>query len=337
MMNPESNNTLRYGTLVYGSTIVLFLLLLSCGPIGHDRADQTVAGESSDVVHYTYRVAGGEVVLMYKLQTELAQQINRSGLADSSIVDTLYNLNQRLWTSCLIDSPSSFRKKYGTALQEKSDAIIALATEFEALGLDSIILTTFENIAQQSSVPFEGRYLIGFLENVGCLMCGCDNYTMVGNAYNEVYTHPDQLKILLAHEINHNFYETAKQEDPDKNTVLYNALDEGFANLFSMQVTGASRLEAFGMSPQQYQWLTENEDTLRGRFKQVMFSTKEEDWDPFSQKIADSVVQGSPGDVGYFIGYRIIEAWLDRNPARTWQDVYDVPVRTIIEESGYLD
>lgn len=151
-------------------------------------------------------------------------------------------------------------------------------------------------------------------------MCGCDNTTMRGNTYNATYHDPSSLRVIIAHEINQTFYETARKDDPDRHIVLYNALDEGFANLFSMRALNVSKLEAFNMTADEFKWLEENETKLKEKFKNVLFYDKEDDWGPYSQKIPDSITAGSPGDKGYFIGYKIIEQWLKNDDSRQWQD-----------------
>lgn len=297
--------------------------------------------ESSNVEfganQYTFSIQNGTIFLMYKLQKDIATSSGDSLLLRQTILEKIYAPSERLFSYCLGYEREAFANKYTSALLAKSDSIITLARNFEEANLDDTIIHTMRDIANTSEYPFEGRYTIGFFEDAGCIMCGCDNETMLGNTYNTAYSNPEKLKIVIAHEINHNFFETARQDDPDKNTVLYNAIDEGFANLFSMKAMNVDKLKAFNMSREEYEWLENHESELKQEFKRVMFSSNEEDWDPFSEKVPNRVIEGSPGDVGYFIGFRIIELWLAKDDRRNWKDVYSTPVRKVLTESGYFE
>jgi hypothetical protein len=253
------------------------------------------------------------------------------------VLDSIYYPNENLFSYCLGNEKEQFVDRYTNAFLTRSDSMLAKAKVYEKINLDDTIIETIRKISTTAPVQLEGRYTIGFFEDAGCIMCGCDNYTMLGNTYKETYEDKEKLKVVIAHELNHNFFETKRENDPSSETVLYKAIDEGFANLFSKKTLEVDHLAAFNMTKREYQWLIDHETELKRKFKDVMFSTKEEDWDPYSEKIADRIIKGSPGDVGYFIGFRIIESWLEKDRSRNWKDIYDTDVIKILEESNFFN
>jgi len=310
--------------------------LISCNQT-HKHKRDTITAPSNQYGQYIFPIGDASVTLLYKLQSRIASNSYDSLQLRKVVIDSIYNPNERLFSYCLGYDKKSFADKYANSLSQKSDSLIQLAKSFEKIHLDTIIINTMKVIAEKSVYKFEGKYVIGFFENAGCNMCGCDNTTMLGNTYNSVYKNPNSLKVVISHEVNHNFFETAKKADPDNNTLLYNAIDEGFANLFSMKMMNVDKLNAFNMTKDEYNWLENNEAELKEKFRKVIFSTKEEDWDPFSEKIPNRILEGSPGDIGYFLGYRIIEEWLKNNDSKNWEDVYSTPVRQILRESKYFN
>ncbi|MEQ8706433.1 MAG: DUF2268 domain-containing putative Zn-dependent protease [Phaeodactylibacter sp.] len=314
----------------------LFLFcLMSCNQT-HTHKKDTITEPSNQYSQYIFPIGDASVTLLYKLQRQIASTSYDSLQLRKIIIDSIYIPNERLFSYCLGYDKKTFADKYASALNQKSDSLIQLTKTFEKIHLDTIIINTMKVIAEKFVYKFEGKYVIGFFEDAGCIMCGCDNTTMLGNTYNSYYKNPNPLKVVIAHEVNHNFFETAKKADPDNNTLLYNAIDEGFANLFSMKMMDVDKLTAFNMTKDEYNWLENNEPELKEEFRKVIFSTKEEDWNPYSEKIPNRILEGSPGDIGYFLGYRIIEEWLKKNDSKKWEDVYSTPVRQILRESEYF-
>ncbi|WP_194976855.1 gliding motility protein GldB-related protein [Aquiflexum lacus] len=322
------------------STYLLFCLSLiffqsSCNQ-SHKAHKDAITKPLTQNSQYIFSIGDASVTLLYKLQRQIASTSYDSLQLRKMVIDRIYVPNERLFSYCLGYDQNSFADKYSNALKQRSDSLIQLTKTFEKINLDSTIINTMKKIAEKSVIKFEGKYVIGFFEDAGCIMCGCDNATMLGNTYNSYYKNPNLLKVVIAHEINHNFFETAKKADPDNNTLLYNAIDEGFANLFSMKMMDVDKFTAFNMTKDEYNWLENNEAELKEKFRKVIFSTKEEDWNPYSEKIPNRILEGSPGDIGYFLGYRIIEEWLKKNDGKKWEDVYSTPVRHILRESEYF-
>jgi hypothetical protein len=53
-------------------------------------------------------------------------------------------------------------------------------------------------------------------------------------------------------------------------------------------------------------------------------------------KIENSFIEGSPGNIWYSAGYRIVEEFLTKKEGEEkWKLVYTTPVREIYAESGW--
>jgi uncharacterized protein YjaZ len=52
---------------------------------------------------------------------------------------------------------------------------------------------------------------------------------------------------------------------------------------------------------------------------------------PFTQTMSDA----SPGNIGQWIGWRIVQKFASRNKKLTLQQVVETPAKTIFESAGY--
>ena len=47
------------------------------------------------------------------------------------------------------------------------------------------------------------------------------------------------------------------------------------------------------------------------------------------------VLDGAPGKVGYFLGYRIIEDFVRRNGPQSWRKLYDMPLNDVVSATRF--
>jgi hypothetical protein len=63
-------------------------------------------------------------------------------------------------------------------------------------------------------------------------------------------------------------------------------------------------------------------------------SRKRADLDRIASR-GDRVLPGGPGAAGYFTGLRIVQAWVARHGEERWPELLDLPVRSVLDASGY--
>lgn len=93
-----------------------------------------------------------------------------------------------------------------------------------------------------------------------------------------------------------------------------------------------------GYTQQQLNWVTENEGNIWAQVaKENMYSIEPSVIQnyigeaPFTQNMP----QSSPGNIGQWIGWRIVQKYADKHEELTMQQVLQTPAATLFQESGY--
>ncbi len=279
-----------------------------------------------------------KVFNVYKNQALTYQKLkneNDSSKIANQIINNLLIPYPTIFKNCFSFSEPDFiswNKNYIT-----NDSLIKERIEFATkINLDSIIEDNYKSVSNLSGHKPTGSwyvYFFGFPDM--CDMCGCDLNAMQMNlAYPELSK--DYFKQLFPHELNHNIYDLTNQNDPDNETVLWDIINEGFATYFAQKHSSLSINEAFNPFKQgDYEWCLENEKKIFGKVKPILFSTNGSDFDDLGTADRNTFIENSPGKLGYFIGYRIIEEYVKKNGVNSWKEIYTLQVRRLLIESGY--
>ena len=147
-------------------------------------------------------------------------------------------------------------------------------------------------------------------------------------------TNIDDIRVTLAHEVNHLMFAERRQHDPDAGTVLYRMIDEGFAAYVAHHFSGmpGSPAHALSWTEEELTWALRHERELWAMLRRYFHSSHPDVFDVFF--MYDQHVQPeAPGKIGYFLGYRIIESYVKRHGPDSWRGLYDMDVARILDES----
>jgi len=50
---------------------------------------------------------------------------------------------------------------------------------------------------------------------------------------------------------------------------------------------------------------------------------------------SERLIDSGPPAVAYFLGFRIVQAYVTKHGAASWTDLIDLPVRQVLSRSGY--
>jgi hypothetical protein len=147
-------------------------------------------------------------------------------------------------------------------------------------------------------------------------------------------TDADDIRVILAHEVNHLMFGERRELDPDAATVLYRMIDEGFAAYIAHHYSGAtgSPAHALSWSEEELAWALRHERELWTMLQRYFDSTHPDVFDAFFM-YDQHVLPDAPGKIGYFLGYRVVEAYVKRNGADSWRALYDMDVAEIFDAS----
>jgi hypothetical protein len=141
---------------------------------------------------------------------------------------------------------------------------------------------------------------------------------------------------LLPHELAHQVHQEAAATDPAAGTVLYRIVAEGLGSYASwVYGDGAiSEARAIAFTDQDWQWALQHEAGLWAAALPILESRERSDVDLVAHR-GRALVPGAPGAAGYFLGFRMVQAYVAAHGANSWIDLFDLPVAAVLERSGY--
>ncbi len=215
----------------------------------------------------------------------------------------------------------SIKSRVNTLLDAKFDSTLRASVK----GIKKLTGRTPENIKLSIILsPVEG---IGFggIEKDAFILDLLDNNFDVINMVQEG----------IPHELNHFIYEPTREDDPNKGTPLRLTIDEGFAcfyayKYFAGKISKAQAVEQ--MTEDEWNWYLLHEKEIFDRGAPHFFYKGEED--PL-RKLGPEM--NAPKTLFYWLGFRIVESYVDKHGVDSWKDIYDLPVKEVLDKSGYKE
>lgn len=165
-------------------------------------------------------------------------------------------------------------------------------------------------------------------------MGGLGGIGMVAD-FTKQSTERRSLAFLLPHELVHQVH-GARPADPDAGTALERTIGEGLAVYAAWVRDGrrGSPAAALGYTEEEWAWSLAHERELFAAMTPLFPSRARADLDRVASR-SDHVLPASPGAAGYFTGLRIVQAWVARHGDDRWPTLLDLPVRAVLDGSGY--
>lgn len=249
-------------------------------------------------------------------------------------IDSLYKEYYSAWNDCFMYPKEDLYKLHLNYAESSSELVETRSEAFEKENVDSLATSLVAKVKDLSEYEPKGNhYLMFMLDSDDFEMGGCSNDLMYVNM-NRADFSMNRFKKVFPHELNHQIYEKTLK-DADYDLVLWSIIDEGFASFFEKLVNNGSVAEALNLTQEEYEWCLANEKRILEKTLPLLFSTRKED--ELSLRNKNALLEGSPGQLNYFIGYRIIEHYLEKHGDDSWRDIYTTPVREVLKESAYLN
>lgn len=200
--------------------------------------------------------------------------------------------------------------------------------------LPSFIEQTATAIFQYSGLPAEGKWCFLFGSKVTD-MGGLGDGIMVLDMSHPINS-IEHIVRMLPHEINHQVYDFSVVPDTTARG-LYRCVNEGFAVYVNQKILGDSiPLQDYLMySSQELAFCRENEKKIFEKLKPFLFTSNPDHALALASRSEKIFKNGGPGAIGYYIGYRIVEAYVEKHGPESWTDIYRMPVRVLWEKSGF--
>ncbi|HEY1115546.1 MAG TPA: DUF2268 domain-containing putative Zn-dependent protease [Chitinophagaceae bacterium] len=144
----------------------------------------------------------------------------------------------------------------------------------------------------------------------------------------------DAIMMMFPHEITHQIY--ANVNTHHDTTALGSIIGEGFAVYMNQLYWKKSftLAEHLGYPEAGLRAVEEQDAAIRQFFEDNKYSADKTTIDKFRNR-SFHLQPGLPGAIGYYIGYKIIDAYVRKHGAESWKDVFTKSPEEIYTTSGY--
>lgn len=142
------------------------------------------------------------------------------------------------------------------------------------------------------------------------------------------------------HELNHQIFDHTNKDTATN--VLELCINEGLAvyvnKLYWNRFGGKedySLAQSLSYTEKEMEAVGENWDYILDYFKNNYLSTDQKVKDSFGSRSV-KLKPELPGAIGYIIGYRIVESYVEINGSGSWKDIYITGFEEVLDRSGFL-
>ncbi|HCN47758.1 MAG TPA: hypothetical protein DIT10_01435 [Chryseobacterium sp.] len=263
------------------------------------------------------------------------------------IVKKVYLPHKKLWDSCyamifgdenahLFNNPKgiiawnkSLYEKNKREFEDRANILLSIDTQ----KLFKKTLTQFNKL-----VPYQPKAKISliFTPMTGISFGGCNAEQFALELNNKGVDILYSLEKGLPHELNHMVYEHFRNADSDGATALGQSIDEGFACYFTYVFFDRKmqKYEAVeNMTKENWDWYLKNEKELFTKLKPYFPDTSGKN--PLLRNEKFKLFPDAPKSLNYWLGFRIIEKYVEKNGPDSWKEVYQLSAQEVLEKSGY--
>lgn len=206
-----------------------------------------------------------------------------------------------------------------------------------AMNLDSILTVNLRKF--NKLVSYKPTAVISILftpiQGIGFGGCNAEQFALELNYENNDLNYT--IEKGIPHELNHLVYEPNRMKDPKHDTALAQTIDEGFACYFTwVFFEGAiSKYQAVeNMSEADWKWYLAHEKDIFQKVEKYFDETGE---NPLLGNNKFKLFPDAPKTLFYWLGFRIIEAYVNNHGPSSWKDIYNLTSAEILKRSRYGD
>lgn len=315
--------------------VLSFTILFSC----KEKKEETIFDKISELKD-SVSVENITIKNLFKHQV-LA---HKNGYDSTRIKEKVYKAHSELWEmySMIMDEKAFSEKgviKWNkTYYLENKQFIDTRIEEFLSLNTDSLFksqLTGFKKVVPYP-VP-NAKISVVFPIYTGVGFGGMDVNSFCFELNNEDFPVKETLKFGIPHELNHFVYEQFSEERKSENIALEQVVDEGFACYFTYLLMDGklSKKQAVEfMNEDDWKWYETNEKKIFEKSKPYFKDSSEKN--PLvNHKIRKEQFPDAPKSIAYWLGFKIIESYVEENGKDSWKDIYKMNAKDVLKKSKY--
>lgn len=276
-----------------------------------------------------------EIIDISQKQLGLMNKYRDLAVSERNLIflDSIYRPYTYMWNGYLGNEDKFIKWLNEIAFRELSDY------NQRAIKLDLIKLNKFFHATVDSMRMFTGLSPLGkwyiFYGPKWTNLGGFSDGTMLIDLANKYNNKFETIVRFFPHEINHQIYSTTVPAS--SNVVLSRILDEGFACYVSLIFNQGKTtiFEELDYTKKEYDLCLRNHAAIISIFKQYYLSTDKNLAEDFADR-SYKFNKMYPGALGYYIGFKIVESYVNYNGKGSWKDIYRLSPEIVLEKSNIL-
>ncbi|KAB1230159.1 DUF2268 domain-containing putative Zn-dependent protease [Chryseobacterium viscerum] len=263
------------------------------------------------------------------------------------IVNNVYLPHKKLWDSCygvifgeengrLFNNPKGMISWNKTLYRDNKKQFEEKTHLLLGINVEKTFKKTLTKF--RTLVPFQPKAKISLLFTplTGIAFGGCNDEQFALELNNKGLDIIYALEKGLPHELNHIVYEHFRKADPDGESALSQTIDEGFACYFAYvffdrKIGKYKAVE--NMTQENWAWYIKNEKEIFTKLKPYFSDTSGNN--PLLRNDQLKLFPEAPKSINYWLGFRIIEKYVEKHGSDSWKDVYNMTPKDLLEKSGY--
>lgn len=327
-------------TIIYISTIAAVCFY------SFNKKKSSVADFGSGLEKVADSIYSDGIVIKNLFKYQILAHRNK-GYDSMMIIDKVYRPHQKLWDSCYAmifgdKNTVMYNNAHGmvtwnrTLYPENKKAFDEKVETLLKININSILESNLKKFNQLVPYQPKAKISILFTPLTGIGFGGCQDDQFALELNNESTDIGYTLEKGLPHELNHLVYEKFRNKDAYKNSALSQTIDEGFACYFTWvffkgQIPKYQAVE--NMTKENWEWYIRNEKQIYVKVKPYFQDGSGDN--PLLRNDRMKLFPEAPKTLNYWLGFRIIEKYVEKHGADSWKDIYHMTAQEVLEKSGY--
>lgn len=331
--------------LILPSIFISFLIISCKNQVSKSQNESSNIFEKLEKVPDSVKVGNITILNLFKNQI-LAHQSQYHSLR---IVQKVYQPHKELWNNCYgmifgEENASKFNNSKGMIdwnkklYPDSKEFFDNRASELLNINLEKTLKQNLQKFEKLVPYPPKAKISILFtpLQGIGFGGCSAEEFAFELNnkEYNINYT----IVKGIPHELNHLVYEPFRTNDSNKETALAQTIDEGFACYFTwifFDKKIAKNEAVENMSEKDWAWYLTNEKKLYQELEKYFYDKSGNN--PLLRNEKFKLFADAPKSLNYWMGFRIIEKYVEKHGKDSWKDIYKMDSQIVFEKSGYAN
>lgn len=276
-----------------------------------------------------------KIINIFKVQVKTIYENQDKNINEfkNAIIQKTYVPFNEFWTGYVGDSNTYFEEIITPLLRDSVNLIEKKSVLFDNGKIDTYFKKLATQFQERTGYFPRGKWYLAFGSGVTD-MGGFGGGVMVLDL-THYKTSIDYVKFILPHELTHQIFDFTNQEDTSAKG-LYRIINEGLAVYINEMLVGSKYKlhEYLQYSEQELSYCMNNESIIFTKLKPFLFTNNSEHAIALADR-GQKIFKECPGAIGYFLGYRICQAYVMNNGPDSWKDLFTKPVKEILQQSGY--